>query len=357
MGLAPYAKPDYYRGLVERLRALLWIDAEGAWRGSYPGRCTMAVKLAELCEFQRFDAVAGALQEFAETAICDWIRHWVEKTGIRSIACAGGVFMNVKANQRVLALECVERMAVVPSCGDESTAIGCAVHGSLTLEPATPIAPQRHLYLGQDYDDRSVEAVVRGGGFDSLFDVSEPVDLPGTVARLLADGEVVARCSGPMEFGARALGNRSILSHPGRIENISFINDAIKNRDFWMPFAPTVLDEAVGELVDGAARMASPFMMVSFDATARGRHDLAAALHRADFTLRPQMLTRAANPDYHALIGAFRALTGIGAVLNTSFNLHGDPIVGSPVDAIQTMAASGLRHLVLNKLVLSRPAA
>ncbi len=357
MGLAPYAKPEYFRALVERFRALLWIDAEGAWRGSYPDRCTMAVKLAELCELQRFDAVSGALQEFTETAICDWIQHWVEKTGIRAIACAGGVFMNVKANQRVLALECVERMAVVPSCGDESTAIGCAVHGSRTLEPATSIVPQRHLYLGQEYDDRSVEAVVRGGGFDSLFQVSEPNDLPGAIARLLADGEVVARCAGPMEFGARALGNRSILSHPGRIENISFINDAIKNRDFWMPFAPTVLDDAVGELVEDGGRMASPFMMVSFDATARGRRDLAAALHRADFTLRPQMLTRDANPDYHALIGAFRGLTGIGAVLNTSFNLHGEPIVGSPVDAIQTMAASGLRHLVLNKLLLSRPAA
>jgi carbamoyltransferase len=357
MGLAPYAKPDCFNHLLEQFRALLRIDGDGQWRGNYRGERSLAARLFELCEFQRFDAVAGALQQFTETLTCDWIRHWVEKTGIRSIACAGGVFMNVKANQRVLALDGVERMVVVPSCGDESTAIGCAVHGSRLKEPETPIAPVRHLYLGQSYDDRAVEAVVRDAAVAGHFEISEPPDVPRAVARLLADGAVVARCAGPMEFGARALGNRSILAHPGRVETVAFINAAVKNRDFWMPFAPTVLAEDVDALVQHGARMDSPFMMVSFDATARGRRDLAAALHPADFTLRPQMLNRAVNPEYYAIIAAFRELTGIGAVLNTSFNLHGEPIVGSPLDAIQTMAGSGLRHMLLNRLLLSRPAA
>ncbi|HUA50764.1 MAG TPA: carbamoyltransferase C-terminal domain-containing protein [Candidatus Sulfotelmatobacter sp.] len=355
MGLAPYAKPEYCEALRRKFEALLWVDEDGAWRGSLRGVRSTMVRLAELCRLQRFDAVAGALQDYAERMICAWIGHWVRRTGIGSIACAGGVFMNVKANQRVLATDGVERMVVVPSCGDESTAIGCAVFGSRSLQPELPIEPVRHLYLGQSYADEDVERLLRDGGLAEHLAIAEPADLADAIARLLADGEIVARCAGPMEFGARALGNRSILSHPGRTENIAVINEAIKNRDFWMPFAPTVLDDEVESLVRDGARMFSPFMMVSFDSTERGRRDLGAALHRADWTLRPQMLVRDANPGYYAIIEAFRRRTGIGAVLNTSFNLHGEPIVGSPLDAIRTMANSGLRHLALNKFLISKP--
>ena len=355
MGLAPYAKPEYCRDLIEKFRTILDVDATGQWVGSFRSHRGMLLKLVELCNLQRFDAIAGALQLYTEQLICAWIRYWIEKTGIRSIACAGGVFMNVKANQRVLALDCVERMAVVPSCGDESTAIGCAVHGSQRTQLTAPIRPVDQLYLGEAYDDRAIEQHLVADKTAERFVVSEPTDIDGEVARLLAAGEVVARCTGRMEFGARALGNRSILSHPGKPENVTTINDAIKNRDFWMPFAPTVLAEDVEGLVAGQAKMFSPFMMVSFDATERARRDLVAALHRADFTLRPQMLRRDANPSYHAVIARFRALTGIGAVLNTSFNLHGEPIVGSPADAIHTMTRSGLRHLALGKFLLSKP--
>ncbi len=355
MGLAPYAKAEYCRELVERFHAILTVDAAGQWRGSFQSHRGMLLKLVDLCALQRFDAVAGALQLYTEQVMCAWIRHWVEKTGIRSIACAGGVFMNVKANQRVLALDCVDRMVIVPSCGDESTAIGCAVHGSRLAEPATRIKPVQNLYLGEAYDDRAIARTLADDGAAQQFRISEPADINAEVARLLAAGEVVARCTGHMEFGARALGNRSILSHPGKAENVPLINDAIKSRDFWMPFAPTVLADALDELVVGHAKMFSPFMMASFDATPRGRRDLVAALHRADFTLRPQMLRREANPDYHAIISRFRELTGIGAVLNTSFNLHGEPIVGSPADAIRTMAHSGLRHLALGKFLVAKP--
>jgi len=356
MGLAPYAKVEHHQALSQALDRCLWIDGAGEWQGAVRGRPSTTVELARLFRFQRFDSIAGALQDYTERMVCDWIGHWVRATGIGSIACAGGVFMNVKANQRVLAMDGVESMVVVPSSGDESTAIGCAVFGSRKLEPERPIAPVRHLYLGQSWDDRAIERMLGESGFAAHLTIAAPPDLAGEVARLLAQGEVVARCAGAMEFGARALGNRSILSHPARTENVQVINDAIKNRDFWMPFAPTILDDEVANLVRAPVKMFSPFMMVSFDATARGRRDLAAAVHRADFTLRPQMLSRAANPGYYAIIEAFRGLTGIGAVLNTSFNLHGEPIVGSPLDAMATMINSGLRHLVLNRFLISKPA-
>jgi carbamoyltransferase len=159
-----------------------------------------------------------------------------------------------------------------------------------------------------------------------------------------------------MEFGARALGNRSILAHPSRPELVGLINQAIKNRDFWMPFAPSILEERMADYVVPLPAADARHMMVSFDTTPRGRADIAAALHAADGTCRPQCVVRAWNPGYHALISAFADLTGVGAVLNTSFNLHGEPIVMSPADAIHTVERSGLRYLVLEDYLLEKRA-
>ena len=354
MGMAPYAKPDYYGDMLAALRKLLWIDTDGRWSGGYLCRQECWAALAEACSFERFDAIAGALQQFTEDLMLQWIEHWVRKTGIRRIGCAGGVFMNVKANQRIAASPLVEHLVVVPSCGDESTAIGAAVFGSLTVEPTTPIRPATHLYLGAANPRAEVEAVAASAGASGRFAVSRPADINRRAAELLAAGEVVARCSGAMEFGARALGNRSILAHPSRPELVGLINRAIKNRDFWMPFAPSVLEERMADYVEPLPAAPAAYMMVSFDTTPRGRRELAAALHAADGTCRPQCVMRAWNPDYHALISAFAAATGVGAVLNTSFNLHGEPIVMSPADALHTVERSGLRYLVLEDLLLEK---
>jgi len=354
MGMAPYAKPDYYADMLARLRQLLWVDGEGRWNGSYLCRHEAWAALAEACSFERFDAIAGALQQFTEDCMLQWIEHWVRKTGVGRIGCAGGVFMNVKANQRIATSPLIERMVVVPSCGDESTAIGAAVFGSLTVEPETPIRPATHLYLGAANPRADVEEAVASAGASGRFDVSRPADINRRAAELLAAGAVVARCSGAMEFGARALGNRSILAHPSRPELVGLINRAIKNRDFWMPFAPSILEERMADYVVPLSAARATYMMVSFDTTPRGRRELVAALHAADGTCRPQCVIRAWNPDYHALISAFADRTGVGAVLNTSFNLHGEPIVMSATDAIQTVERSGLRYLILEDYLLEK---
>ncbi|MBI3516986.1 MAG: hypothetical protein HY060_23395 [Proteobacteria bacterium] len=356
MGLAPYAKPEYCRHLRERFEKLMWVDDAGLWQSSFTSLPQLVTALSDLCQHQRFDAVAGALQSFTEDMILKWIRCWVQRTGIGRIGCAGGVFMNVKANQRIAEIDEVEHYVIVPSCADESTAIGCAVAGSLRTQPGLPIEPLEHLYLGWSFDDAAGAAALAARHASDAFAISEPADINYAVAELLADGAVVARCSGAMEFGARALGNRSILADPRRADHLRSINQAIKNRDFWMPFAPTVLDEGFGDLAVDRGRTCADFMMVSFDATARARTDLIAALHGADFTLRPQRLKRHVNPDYHAIVDAFRARTGVGAVLNTSFNLHGEPIVGSPADALDTLARSGLEYLCLGRFLVRKKA-
>ena len=171
---------------------------------------------------------------------------------------------------------------------------------------------------------------------------------------MLRDGQIVARCQGRMEFGARALGNRSILANPSSPEVVPIINHQIKQRDFWMPFAGTLLDESQHRYIKNPTNLPSPHMMTAFDTLPEAQADLAAAIHPFDKTMRPQILRQTDNPGYHALIRSFEDLTGIGAVLNTSFNLHGEPVVCSAADAVKTFMGSGLQNLSLGPYMISK---
>ncbi|MBL8670442.1 MAG: carbamoyl transferase [Alphaproteobacteria bacterium] len=357
MGLAPYAPPAAYADLLDSLRALLWVDDDGLWRNSYHIIEVLQERLEALLRWRRFDHVAGALQAYAEEMLVRWVRAWLRRTGTRRIACAGGVFMNVKANGLIAALPEVEAMSVVPSAADESTAIGCAVYGSLGFEPETPIRPAEGIYVGRAFDAAAIDAALAATGAAERYVVHRPPDMADRVAALLSEGQVVARFAGAAEFGARALGNRSILAHPGRTETVEVINRSIKNRDFWMPFAPAVLREQAARYFQVPAGLDSPYMMFGLPTTAEGAAALPAAIHRADKTGRPQFVRRDWNPEYAAIIEAFGRRTGTWAVLNTSFNLHGEPIVGTPQDAIRTVDRSGLRWCQIGPCLIEKRAA
>jgi carbamoyltransferase len=282
------------------------------------------------------------------------VRHWVQRTGCRNVALAGGVFLNVKASQRVAGIDEVERLFVMPSAGDESCAIGAAVWGTLALQPHAALEPLRDLYLGVGFSAAQIEDALRESDASSRYVISRPADIQQHAAELLAKNRIVARFAGRMEFGARALGNRSILANPSDARNAARINAAVKERDFWMPFAPSILEEDMPRYVRDHERAFAPYMCLAFDATAQARHDLAAAIHPCDFTLRPQAVRREWNPGYHELIRAFRKITGVGALLNTSFNLHGEPIVCSPRDAIRTTDRCGIDYLILEDFLLAK---
>jgi carbamoyltransferase len=179
------------------------------------------------------------------------------------------------------------------------------------------------------------------------------------LAKLLAADVIVSRCAGPMEFGARALGNRSILANPRNPANLKQINDAIKNRDFWMPFTPSILEEEAGNYLVNPKQVASPFMTIGFATTPRARTDIPAALHPGDFSARPQFVSKEANPAYWQLIRDFQSFTGVPVLLNTSLNLHGDPMNASIADASRTLALSALEVLALSadRLLVKRSAA
>lgn len=357
MGLAPYAKPQHYKHLYDGFQQLYFITDDGCIKSRHNSLAHIYQDVHSLVKFERFDNIAGAAQQFLEDIVRRWVAHWMERTGVRHIACAGGVFMNVKLNAAVAALAPVRTMAIVPSCGDESTAIGCSVYGHARGEGHRPVHPVRRLDLGREVGEAEIAAALADSTAVRGFEIERCADVNARVAELLAAGEVVARCSGRMEFGARALGNRSILADPSRPDAVMLINEVIKNRDFWMPFAPSILAEHADLYIDNPKGLASPFMMFAFPTTPLGQRTLAAAIHRYDFTARAQHVHAGTNPTYHDLIAKFAARTGIHALLNTSFNLHGEPIVATPADAIDTARRSGLRYLCLGNVILRKTAA
>lgn len=353
MGLAPYAKSHYYQNILEALRRMIRINEEGDWESKHNSKSLLR-ELDNIYRFQRFDNVAGAIQELTEELTCQWTQHWMRKTGCRNIALAGGVFMNVKACQRIAAMDSGEKIFIVPSAGDETTAVGAAVWAHLKYSRAQPLEPIRDLYLGIEFRDSEIEAALKNANVPARYDVSRPGNINLAIAKLLAENKIVARCSGRMEFGARALGNRSILANPSDFTNLNTINEAIKCRDFWMPFTPSILEEEMPRYIQNHDRIFAPYMCITFDSTQEARRDLKAALHPKDFTVRPQCVIKSWNPDYHEIISEFKKLTGIGGVLNTSFNLHGEPNVCSPADAIHTLDNSGLNYLAMGSHLLSK---
>jgi carbamoyltransferase len=357
MGLAPYADPRGTERVYQELRQLVRFpdDAPLTWERS--ARCPETYCsysfFKKLMEGQRFDWIAGGLQKFTEETLCQWVERCVRHTGIRRVALGGGIFMNVKANKRIMELPFVDEIFVYPSCGDETNAMGAAYFVYAEKAGVTKIAPLRDLYLGPQYTDEQVEKALAEYSFKNPVCYGRLVPIEPRVAGLLAEGKVVARFKGREEFGARAQGNRSILADPSDPALVRVINEAIKSRDFWMPFAPSMLEERAADYLINPKSTPAPYMILSFDTTER-REQIKAALHPFDFTARPQEVSLAWNPDYHRLLKEFESLTGIGAVLNTSFNLHGYPIVSRPEDALHVLDVSGLTHLALENWLVEK---
>lgn len=355
MGLAPYAK-QYYLDTYRRLFApVIDLDTDPMlrFRASFH-TAQFYDYLVDNGVGERFDNLAAAAQHLIEERVTAWVRRAIAHTGVKHVATGGGVFMNVKLNKKLQELPEVERIEFMPSCGDESLPIG-ALYEFASRNAITP-RPLTDLYLGVAYDDEAIDRFIAAEKLSGRYEVSRFDDIELELAALLANGEIVARFAGRGEWGARSLGNRAILAHPSRMESFHTVNEQIKSRDFWMPFAPTILDSFVGRYLSGydPTKVDASYMITAFDISPDAAPLLRAALHQGDLTARPQVLRRDANPEFYALIERFSELTGVGAVLNTSLNLHGEPLVATPQQALHTFENSGLRNLALGPYLIRK---
>ena len=348
MGLAPYVSPGSRMESVARdLSSLFEFTADGlSWkrRAGVPSMYAAYGFLKRLLSGKRFDTVAAGAQKFIEDMLVAWVTNAVRETGIRKVACAGGVFMNVKANLALLEIPEVEDLYVFPSCGDESNSIGAACH--LAARAGDRIEPLGALYYGEPITDREVQLVLSSVAGRRMRFRWVP-DIESLTAEKLAEGKIVARAKGAVEFGARALGNRSILARADSPTAVRAINTMVKNRDFWMPFAPSVLAGRAGDYYQKPKPVSSPYMMLGFRSRPEKRAAFSAAQHPYDFTTRPHEVLEAHNADYYRLLKEYEARTGEGILLNTSFNLHGEPIVYRARDAVSVFLRSGLAYMAL----------
>jgi len=358
MGLAPYAKSKYYQRPLSVYRGVQDVDG---LRLRFKHKPTdFYYYFLKKFEGVRFDAIAGALQEYTEEVMMSWIGNAARKTRLRNVGFAGGVAMNVKANMLLHGMPAIGRLYVNPTPDDASQAMGACyayVYSALRrrgIDPRKVLQPLSNAYLGPAIDDVEVERLLADRNVARRYRITR--DAPAeTIARLLARGGVIGRAVGRSEFGARSLGNRSILADPRNAEVVVTINEKVKNRDFWMPFAPTVLEARAHDYLIGYKGDASAaYMTIGFPTTALGQLHLRAGIHPSDKTCRPQVLPRGQNKEYEALIKAFERQTGVGGVLNTSFNLHGEPIVQTAADAWRVFELTKLDALVLNGTLIEK---
>lgn len=355
MGLAAYCK-GYHLDTYQRVfEPVIDIDPDNllSFRASLD-TSEFYDYLAKHAVGERFDNIAGALQHLLEDRVTRWIANTIHATGIRRIFTGGGVFMNVKLNKRIQEIEEVEQAWFLPSCGDESNPLGAAY--ARAIELGLPVKPLANLYLGVGYQHAALAAFIEQNHLAEKYAVSEPSDIEEAIAELLAQGQVVARFSRRCEWGARSLGNRAILAHPSHLESFFTVNDLIKARDFWMPFAPTVLDTWASRYLEDydPTRVRAPHMITAFRASPLGVQHLRAAMHQGDVTIRPQVIEQEVNPEYYRMLQAFERRTGVGGVMNTSFNLHGFPLVATPEQALMTLEKSGLQNLALGPFMIRK---
>lgn len=359
MGLAAYVPEEKYYGAVYRkLRSIIWLDRDKlAFRSKFNTNVSRLF-YRDNFPYVRFDNIAAATQKLAEDVVIELIQAAVEETGIRRVALSGGVFMNVKMNQRISALPYIDKLYFQPSCGDESLVIGGAC--KTYLDAKIPLTPINSMYHGQAYTNAEVEKYLRSQGCFDKYRIEFVEDIESRIALLLSQYQIVARFNGACEWGARSLCNRGILGNASDLKTFFEVNDMIKMRDFWMPFAPTILAEWCAEYIRNWDTLApkigesAKYMIITVDSTPLAQLHLRAAIHQKDKTLRPQIVEQVDNPKLHALLKKYEELTGMGGVMNTSLNIHGYPLVSTLDQAIFTLENSGLKYLALENWLVSK---
>ncbi|MFQ5458078.1 MAG: carbamoyltransferase [Myxococcota bacterium] len=285
--------------------------------------------------------LAASLQVTLERAVLLMNRYLERRTGVRNLCLSGGIAMNCSLNGVLYRGPYTDRIFIQPASSDSGTALGAAAWVQTKLTGRRPEGTFDHAYWGPSYSQEEIESALRKARVKS-YERSD--DICAVTAQLLADNHVVGWFQGPMELGARALGGRSILANPAGSEMQDRVNREVKWREPWRPFAPSMQAEHADEYLENPC--ASPFMIHAFLAREDKLEKIRSAVH-VDGTCRPHTVERQTHPRYWQLLEEFRKLTGVPVLLNTSFNVKGQPIVNTPLDAIGTFFSCGLEYLAI----------
>jgi carbamoyltransferase len=286
-------------------------------------------------------------QRTLEVKCMQLVQNAIAITGHDSLCLAGGVFSNVKVNRRLRNLPQVKGCFVFPHMGDGGLALGAALVANYQLNGMNQVDLD-HLFLGPEYGDVEIENKLT----QKRLTYKKPADIVTEVARLIAAGEIVLWFQGRMELGPRALGARSILARPDSTDVKDALNLKLKKRIWYQPFCPTMLVEDAEEILEDYDGSPNEFMTMAYMVRADKRH-LVRGVINVDGSCRPQILKKQDTPFY-ALLVELKKLTGHGIVLNTSFNIHGEPMVCSPEDAVSTFLGTGNRHMVIGNSLVSK---
>jgi len=293
------------------------------------------------------EQIAAAYQAVLEKVVVDLVASYLKKYGQKNVVLAGGVLANVKLNQRIFEIHGVEDIFVFPNMGDGGTGAGAALHCAATAAGSLKPYQLHDVYLGPSYDDDEIQEALDREGLQ--YEYLEQVEKE--VAVLISQGKVVARFDGAMEYGPRALGNRSVLYHTTDPSVNDWLNQRLERTEF-MPFAPATLFEFAEKcyLNLKGAEHAAEFMTVTFDCTDFMKKASPAAVH-VDGTARPQLVREEVNPGFYKIIDHYHKLTGIPSIINTSFNMHEEPIVCTPDDAVKAFRQGRLDYLAIGKFL------
>jgi len=344
----------YGNGFLSKIRRRLSILRQALDRHWPSSAFAMRDQLHRL-EGEGREDVAAAVQRVLEDVIAEHVDAMVRESGLRDIVLAGGVFSNVKVNQRVFERPGIRSIFIHPNMGDGGNALGAALlkWAEVCRGRGDTFMPFRlaDVYFGREYSDDEIHRVL-----DRFSLKPEPCpDLEAAVARHVAEGRIVGLFQGRMEYGPRALGNRSILADPRDRCINDVLNRRLRRTEF-MPFAPSTLEERAGRAYVGygpGSQYAAQFMTITFPVSNSFAKEAPGVVH-VDGTARPQVVSQEANPRFYRIIAEFEKFTGVPSVVNTSFNMHEEPIVCTPEDAVRAFLAGAVDLLAIGPWMVTR---
>lgn len=362
MGLAPYGNFKKCKGILDKylpkykqgkLKGGVDFGPVGAWKipaGTIHWHFRDSKQIEKLIDKYGRENIAAEAQRLLENEMIDFVSYWLKNEKVRNLAVAGGVFLNVKLNQRLWQTGFLDNFHIYPDAGDGGLSAGASLYSYFSKNDNKIIFPLKSVYFGPEFSNRKIESILKTRKIKyKRLSTSEIIK---KTAIVLAKNKIVGWFQGKMEAGPRALGNRSILMDPRFGRNKDIINKRVKYREKFRPFCPSMTPSASKEFLVNPMPNAN-FMIVSFDIFSKKANKIPAVVH-IDGTSRPQIVSKEQNQLFFNLLKEFGKISGVEVLLNTSFNIKGEPIVCTPADALKCFIDTGLDYLVMGNFFISK---